>query len=171
MYVIVCFIAYEQPTHPYDKYLDRNFGRFKFQVDLGIALMEEGIHADWKDPDDPTTKPSWMRHQKNFSCECRVCFFCKWEASKNPDNDDVSISSRSSDYRRRHIPQGHDRHRAFIGISKTCPMCYQRLKKLGLTSEEARKKRRRTDHGCRECGEGGLCICETCWPNFTHEPV
>ena len=171
MYVVVCFLAREDQNSLWQLYLDPHMGRFRFQIDLGLALMEEGIRVDWEDTDDPAMQPAWMRQHQLFPCSCLRCFFCKKEREQqNSDEEASATSSRNSNHGPRRVPHGHDHRRQFIGKSMTCRMCYGRLRRAGVEPLEARSKRRRTDKGCRECGNGGYRVCETCWPRFTHQP-
>ena len=55
-------------------------GRKKFQIDLGLSLMELGIRMDWKkqgDSFEEGDKPGWMRQTTYVPCNCKICFFCK----------------------------------------------------------------------------------------------
>ena len=56
-------------------YLDKNGGRRKFQIDLGIALLNYGIGLDW-DGIKVSLKPHWMRQLEFVPCDCEKCFFC-----------------------------------------------------------------------------------------------
>ena len=56
-------------------YLDKNGGRRKFQIDLGIALLNYGIGLDWDDT-KVSPKPRWTRQSEFVPCDCEKCFFC-----------------------------------------------------------------------------------------------
>ena len=58
------------------KYTKQN-GRFKFQIDLALELIEEGLKKDWSAPFENAKKPKWMRKGKCVPCNCDMCFFCK----------------------------------------------------------------------------------------------
>lgn len=47
-------------------------GQFKFQVYLGMALLNHSIQTEWND----MSKPQWVHSQDWVPCECGVCFFC-----------------------------------------------------------------------------------------------
>eukprot|EP00956_Cyclotella_meneghiniana_P022021 scaffold40902_cov50-Cyclotella_meneghiniana.AAC.1 len=56
-------------------YSDKNGGLRRFQIDLGIALMNYGIGLDWNG-DVNTQRPRWMRRLDFVPCDCEKCFFC-----------------------------------------------------------------------------------------------
>ena len=55
-------------------YLDKNGGWRKFQIDLGIALLNYGIGLDW-DGTKVSPKPCWTRQSEFVPCDCKKCFF------------------------------------------------------------------------------------------------
>ena len=55
-------------------YLDKNGGRCKFQIDLGIALLNYGTGLDW-DGTKVAPNPRWMRQSEFVPCDCEKCFF------------------------------------------------------------------------------------------------
>ena len=55
------------------KYKNKNNGRRKFQIDLAMALMEEGLTRDWKgDLKDDSGRPAWNRKRGYIPCNCEV---------------------------------------------------------------------------------------------------
>ena len=52
-YLIVCHTNKET----WSKYKSKNDGRSKFQVDLGLFVMEHGIKLDWKEPLNDEDRP------------------------------------------------------------------------------------------------------------------
>ena len=65
-------------TYVEDKYKNKNNGRRKFQIDLAMALMEEGLTRDWTgDLKNDSGRPAWNRKRGYIPCNCEVCFFCK----------------------------------------------------------------------------------------------
>ena len=56
-------------------YLNKNGGRRKFQIDLGLSIIYKGIEIDWPEPHSKDTKPIWM-NKNVVPCECAKCFFC-----------------------------------------------------------------------------------------------
>jgi hypothetical protein len=48
-------------------------GRFKFQIDLGNALISYALHEEWSNQEGP--HPSWNRMKPFIPCDCGVCYF------------------------------------------------------------------------------------------------
>ena len=59
------------------QYLSKEDGRKRFQLDLGVLLMEFCIRYDWGDIGNEKKRPNWMRQKPLRTCECNFCFFCK----------------------------------------------------------------------------------------------
>ena len=76
MYTNVTYVA-RNKDHPWFKYKNKNGGRYKFQYDLALELMEYGIKLDWKDLEDDSQRPPYIRQKSIVPCECKSCFFCK----------------------------------------------------------------------------------------------
>jgi hypothetical protein len=55
----------------FGKYL-RKDGRFSFQVDYGIPILNFACERAWPD----RTRPEWMRKSDFIPCNCKKCFFC-----------------------------------------------------------------------------------------------
>ena len=61
---------------------ESNGGRRKFQIDLGISIINRVIEEDWASPYRADDKPVWMK--KNVvPCACKQCFFCIKNNTKN----------------------------------------------------------------------------------------
>jgi hypothetical protein len=75
MFVICGNLAqYQRGPHSYQKYLKKD-GRFKFQIDLGIPLLNHALTNKWKNFEgDPP--PDWTRKIDWIPCNCEKCFFC-----------------------------------------------------------------------------------------------
>ena len=56
IYVLVCYLVYV--NHDWNRYLDKHTGRYDFQSNLGIALIDYEIRLDW---DGESKRPNWMR--------------------------------------------------------------------------------------------------------------
>ena len=76
-YNVVVYVAASGIKKEWEKYQDKNGGRKKFQIDLGLSLIEHGIRMDWNAPYDETAKPRWMRQHEYVACNSNACFFCK----------------------------------------------------------------------------------------------
>jgi hypothetical protein len=61
-------------------YTNKEEGRFNFQIDLAMQLIDYGIRLDWKgdqdDLDNDAGKPAWVRRVGFILCDCKCCFFC-----------------------------------------------------------------------------------------------
>jgi hypothetical protein len=75
MYSIVMDIATIEQREEWQKYKGLN-GRYAFQIDLAMALIDWGIKKDWPHPFDDSAKPTWGRKQKPVPCSCTKCFHC-----------------------------------------------------------------------------------------------
>jgi hypothetical protein len=55
-YCILCALAMDK-NHKWHKYLSKNGGQYKFQMDLGLALIAHGLGMDWKEGFHKDDKP------------------------------------------------------------------------------------------------------------------
>jgi hypothetical protein len=55
------------------KYDNKNGGRRKFQIDLGLALLNFAIGLEW---DGKGPRPSRMQQTDFVPCSCKKCYFC-----------------------------------------------------------------------------------------------
>jgi hypothetical protein len=69
MYCIVTDIATNEPREEWQKYKGLN-GRYLFQIDLAMALIDWGIKSDWSYSFDDNSKPRWVRKKKPVPCNC-----------------------------------------------------------------------------------------------------
>jgi hypothetical protein len=74
-YIIAVYLAASGLKPAWNKYRSQLTGRYDFQVDLAIALIDYCIRLVWKAPYDEADKPKWMRQKKVIPCRCGVCFF------------------------------------------------------------------------------------------------
>lgn len=74
-YVIVCNLEKINvgPKIWRGQYDNKNGGCRKFQIDLGVALLNYGIGLEW---DGMGQRPHWMRQTDLVPCNCNRCFFC-----------------------------------------------------------------------------------------------
>ena len=54
-------------------FTNKNEGRKKFQIQLGIDVMTYTISKEW---DGKSEHPSGIRAGTLVSCECKKCYFC-----------------------------------------------------------------------------------------------
>ena len=158
IYVIACWLArLARGPGSYRKYLKKD-GRFKFQVDLGIEILNYAIGKEWTDLNEPP--PQWMRQTDWLPCECGKCFFCLNGLTNG-------IGHRKK--RTRTIFVQHDNSRTMttdcttkrVGLkrgSQHCRMCY-RKQCNGTEEERARSKLEKqkacnsSTMGCPSCDE------------------
>ena len=165
-YQIVIFLANSDPIfNNWKKYTSKQDGRYKFQVDLACQLVEYGIRLDWTDPNDDSTKPSWVRQAALVPCSCGCCFFCKEGMTSGIAHGKKPKKRRTEAPVHPNTPEGHDETRQKIGDKNNCKFCYQRLKDEGFTPAEIRNKKKKTTHGCTTCR---VHVCHECWPTFDH---
>jgi hypothetical protein len=142
-------------------------GRFKFQVDLGIALLNYAIGAEWDDLSKP--RPEWMRSQDWVPCDCGACFFCL----NGLTNGIIHKSKRkivttfTQHDKTRTKQKGCTDQRINLGRHGSyCKMCYRKLcastdEKIKALNTKAKKKQCNSSKmGCPSCDEH---ICKGCW--------
>ena len=155
-------------------YGDKNGERRRFQVDLGIALMNYGIGLDW-DGDKDSQRPSWMRQSEFVPCDCEKCFFCLHGLTNgiaHPRNKNVTIEYACGSRRRTNKcstervllkkKNGED-----MDYSDYCRMCLRMQPDndyyRSLTSRQRKKLCNNSRTGCVQCEEP---ICDSCWPKY-----
>ncbi len=72
LYMIVIYSSSNESS--WKKYPCKNYGRAKFQMYLGLQLINYEIEQEWTNQDGP--RPSWMHQNTFFPCNCNKCFFC-----------------------------------------------------------------------------------------------
>jgi hypothetical protein len=166
LYQIVIFIAQESDNkEEWKKYTKKREGRYTFQVDLGMQLIEYGIKLDWKDPYDEADKPPWIRQVGYIPCDCGKCFFCK--TGKTTGTTHAPTHGR---FKPGSVPRGHDSKPEKVAANtKVCSFCYARVRKSNphMSSSDVKKKCNRTYLGCRACDK---IVCRNCWSDFVHTP-
>ena len=135
-----------QKSHPFSRYVDKDWGRYRFQMDLGIALINHGLSLDWKDlGTDKAKRPSYVRQRKDWvPCGCRDkgpqgqirCFFCMHGMTHKIAHQDVSQKRATSSKARKVCKRGD------LGYSTYCVDCISevRAEKPGITLTDARKQ-------------------------------
>lgn len=74
MYTIVKAVALSD-DHPWYKYKNKNYGRYKFQMDLGYELIRCGLEMDWLAPYDKEHKPSYVQKQITYHVRAKTVSF------------------------------------------------------------------------------------------------
>ena len=79
-WIVATWVTSDDFFPEWEIYKSKHDGRKKFQVHLGIALMNKGIQMDWKYPFEEKKKPAWMpktgTKAKYYPCDCKKCVFC-----------------------------------------------------------------------------------------------
>ena len=83
--------------HKWLKYLDKQLGRHRFQMDLGNDLMKAGIAMDWKDPTDDKQRPACIDRSIGFPATAR-------SASSVSMDSLVELHTRQEEPRETHHP-------------------------------------------------------------------
>ncbi len=160
-FVIVCFIAKSNVNHfeEWKKYATKNGGRHKFQVDLGIVLVNHAIKAEWTDLDKP--RPKWMRQAQLLPCECNKCFFCVNKLTNGIHHKEslkVIVYHSKGKYKTNKCTEERI---ALWSSGSYCRQCYRNMPK-GMDSKEKRRSCKTSKMGCPSCWEP---ICNACWEN------
>ena len=101
LFVVVLFCARSGIGPDYWKLYATKHGRYEFQVDLGMSIINYATEQDWSDLDKP--QPNWMRQKTWLPCNCSKCFFWfdKWHCTQNskenshpPSRQDANQSCR-----------------------------------------------------------------------------
>jgi hypothetical protein len=147
-------------------YTNKEDGRYKFQIDLAMQLIEYGIRLDWQgdanDPDNSAGKPAWVRQAGLIPCDCKRCFFCKTGRTTGITDKPLKRTAENA------LPRGHSRDRETVSTNaRVCQLCYAELgeKHKNMSSAEKKKKSRRSSLGCLKCDK---CVCAYCWDSFVH---
>ena len=128
------------------KYTKKEDGRYKFQIDLALYLINKGIELAWPDPSDASQKPKWIRQKGLVPCDCKRCFFCLNGMTTGMIHKPVKRVVPKA------VPRGHAKKREPVAKKRrNCQRCYERLSLLHpvLGSAEKRQLRKKTTRGCR----------------------
>ena len=136
-YRIICSVA-SGNDHKWHKYLSKNGGRYKFQMDLGKSLISYGLEMDWEEGFDEDVKPSYVRKEKYVPCGCQRCFFCKNGKTYGVGHRTVRQSPTKQ---ANECPEERTELRAHGRRCKSCNVKYSRL-------------------GCLVCS---VIVCKECW--------
>jgi len=149
-------------------------GRYIFQIDLGIALLDYGIREDWPLSNDEiwdlTKRPRWMRRKDVIPCNCAgpaKCFFCSEGITNGVHHDSAKINFHSpgTGKKRKLDVQCTNIRWALPHYKKRKP-CEQ------CKSKPEGQKRFYSTMGCPRCNKP---ICKHCWKdgykNDHHRPL
>jgi hypothetical protein len=167
-YVIVCNLAKSNvgPKSWKGKYDNKNGGRRKFQIDLGLALLNFAIGLEW---DGSGPKPRWMRQTDFVPCDCKKCYFCLHGLTGGIEHKRKKkkvMVQYACGTRLRTNNCTVDRCNLTTKSGKKmkdaqyCRMCYRQQEGSGLTTEEKKANCNKSTMGCVQCKEP---ICASCW--------
>ena len=161
-YLVVVFLYKSNVgKDEWKKYISKNGGRRKFQIDLGMALINYGIGEDWKAPYEENKKPRWMRQKGLKPCECNQCFFCL-NGMTNGIHHKQKVTVVSPGGRKKRdldVKQCSSELQRIRDKSKYCRMCY-RNQPAGLSIKKKKESCTASRFGCPSCDEP---ICKKCW--------
>ena len=179
VYVVACYVAKTGLRDDWIKHASKENGRKRFQVDLGMLMMEFGIRYDWNDVSNPNLKPKWMRQKSFLPCVCGICFFCK-EGYTNGMCHKVKSRGRKRKCvtkKSKEMQQCSGKRETF-GSSYYCGSCYRKHKQLHPDHCTERTKELimvkfgvrggKPQMGCLNCNER---VCKGCWPTYDHYPT
>jgi hypothetical protein len=166
MYVLATNIAEQGLRDGWEKYRKKD-GRYKFQIDMALALIDMGVKEDWKEGYDDKNKPGWMRKHEAIPCGCNMCTFCKLGKTRPP-----VLAEEPTGVKKKNLCPGCDEIPMKLGDEKKksatyCRVCYYRVGQItpGLHKNEKRKQCKATYKGCRGCK---TFVCDTCYPDYKH---
>ena len=159
----VVFGTYLVATNLGDEEWNKNYkekynGRRRFQVDLAMALFEEGLTRDWNgDLKDDEGRPKWCRQRGFLPCSCGVCFFCKHEHTAG-----VGHGIKAA---RPEVMVCADKWKSFKKYSQSCAVCRKKMRKAGdkRKAGEITKATKSSIGGCPVCN---TVVCKSCWECF-----
>ena len=155
---IVLVNYYEDTGNERFKRYAADGGRYIFQKDLGIALLNYGIHVreDWSLNNDEmwdlTKRPRWMRCRDVTPCNCAgpaKCFFC----SEEHDSAKMNFHSPGTGKERKIDVQCTNIRWALPHYKESKPCEHCKSKPQG-------QKRFYSSMGCPRCYKP---ICKHCW--------
>jgi hypothetical protein len=166
MYCIVTDIAVKEPREEWLNYKG-DLGRYNFQIDLAMNMIQWGIKYDWPYPWDNSSKPHWTRKTSPIPCNCTRCFFC----STGKTTGVMSVPSPTG-VATRYVPQNCDPFpEKIVKNGKTrsdyCRPCMYKYGMLfpGIISYDWRKMCTQTRFGCNGCGTH---VCKECYKTYNH---
>lgn len=176
-YVVAIYYAESGLKDEWKKYMNKNRGRYRFQIDLGLALIDAGIRMDWADPfEEDATKPKWMRtaHMGYHPCCCKKCFFCKngkTTGVASPPRKRKRATQPAQGTRQTAVRCSAGRMKIFQTPRK-CTFCLA-TRRGAVTQgqsheiwDESKCKSHGTTHGCPRCMQA---VCQYCWPTYKHK--
>jgi hypothetical protein len=162
MYCIIKVVASDK-AHPWNQYVSKHLGRYKFQMDLATDLIGWGISMDWSDVEDINTRPVYVRKQDWIPCGCMNCFFCKKGLTSG-----VNQMKKRKSRRSRSGLSGCPIKRAHVTPHpRRCVLCIKNHGALNPTLEFSQVELlcKQTRLGCTTCE---VPVCAECWNSSEH---
>ncbi len=131
--------------------------RLKFQIDLGIALLNHALANEWKDLDsDPS--PEWTKKIDWVPCNCEQCFFCLNGLTNGMAHKKQKVRTTFVQHDNTcSVQNGYtDKHVDLMNGGGYCEMCYQKLangiaENRALSKNEKKKLCKTSRLGCPSC--------------------
>jgi hypothetical protein len=166
MYVLATNIAEQGLRDGWKKYQKKD-GRYKFQIDMALALIDMGVKEDWKECYDDNKKPNWMQKHEAIPCGFNMCTYCKLGKTRPPvmADDPTGVQKKKLRPECNIIPMKLDEKRKYGATY--CRVCYYRVNQVTpkLSNNEKRKQCKTTYKGCRGCK---TIVCDSCYPDYEH---
>jgi len=171
-YIIACHASESGSKHFLKPYKSKHNGRKRFQIHLGIALINAAIESEWKPREDgkyhEKDKPKWMPKTetkgKYWPCDCGICFFCKNEFTSGITHGKLTARPKER-------PPCNPEMERMPGTKRRCEVCLRMAqdKHPGKTIPQlkAMNLMRQSVYGCINCEEW---VCKECWgPRYKHK--
>ena len=152
----------------WSRYTEPILGRYRFQMDAGIALINKGLSMDWDwgDPTNVKKRPKCVRHIDWVPCDCPEddskqlrCFFCRHGFSHGIAHKKKGQKRNTPSTARTNCTA----ERVNLNYPGKCFICMNELQAAGMTRSEAKKKAHSSRLGCGTCeGQKKFC-CEEHW--------
>ena len=154
LFVVVVFCAKDNVGPEWWVLYLKKGGRYRFQIDLGMALINYALENEWEDIKEP--HPNWIRQRGFIPCDCKQCFFCKKGLTTGISHKRKTKTVFVESNKKRHVVTGHTDVRVKLRKRKCsyCRMCYCNQKgAVGadgkkLTTEEKKKNCNWSCMGC-----------------------
>ncbi len=133
-----------------EKISGKNYRRVRFQMDLGLQLINYAIEQEWTNGDWP--RQSWMVQNSFLYCNCNKCFFClNGYCNGVYHKPDTMTTVYEVARKKRKIHGCTDERVQILKRSVYCCMCYRNSS--GATAPEKRKNWKNSKFGCPKCAE------------------
>ena len=161
-YIVACSLAKSGAKAGWKKYLTKHEGRFMFQCDLALSLLNHAIRTEWPAPFDEKQRPKWMRRDGRYDpCDCNECFFCE-------EGFCFGISHGTKTAKPTVVQCPQQRVAIRTGGSQECVVCLKNLRAEYPNRNTLQLRQlgcRRDRKGCPTCNK---VVCDDHWATFDH---